>query len=118
MKILTLFPPNYAAINRTFRCRGKRVIFCYGDTIYNPSRVVVGPELIAHERVHSGQQNGKPSEWWQRYIDDPAFRLSQEIPAHAAEYRVSGRLEDVARRLCSPLYGNLISFERACEVIR
>jgi hypothetical protein len=36
VKVLHLFPPNYAAINRAFKVRGKPIIFCYGSTIYNP----------------------------------------------------------------------------------
>jgi len=117
MKILTTFPPNYREISTAFGVRGRGVIFCYGDTIYNPMRVEVGPELIAHESVHSGRQNGSPEVWWRRYIADPQFRLDEEIPAHRAEYLVSGRLEDIARRLASPLYGSLISIERAIKVL-
>lgn len=47
MKVVKAFPPNYQAINDAFSVRGKSVIFCYGDRIYNPSGVAVGPDLIA-----------------------------------------------------------------------
>lgn len=113
MKILTMFPPNYWQINAAFNVRGRPVIFCYGDTIYNPKRIKVGPDLIAHESVHSVQQDRDPAAWWQRYIDDPRFRLHEEIAAHRAEYRVSGERHEIARRLSSGLYGNLISFDQA-----
>jgi hypothetical protein len=120
MMVLHLFPPNYAAINRAFKVRGKPVIFCYGDTIYNPGRIKVPPRLHAHEEVHSRHQAmfGDPEVWWQRYIADPEFRLFEEIPAHRAEYRVAPELlEEIATRLCSPLYGSLVDFEKARALV-
>lgn len=117
MKVLTLFPPNYREVNAAFNIRGKGVIFAWGDTIYNPSRVKIPPELIAHETVHGLRQNGDPAGWWKRYIADPAFRLDEEIPAHQAEYRVSGKLDAIAARLSGPLYGNLISLDKALSLI-
>jgi hypothetical protein len=49
-KIQHLFPPNYAAINRAFKMRGKPAIFCYGDTIYNPGRIKVPKQLYDRPR--------------------------------------------------------------------
>ena len=66
MKTLFLFPPNYRAINKAFSVRGKPVIFCYGDTIYNPTRITVTPSLVAHEGVHSRQQGEDPRGWFAR----------------------------------------------------
>jgi hypothetical protein len=117
MKVLNLFPPNWREINAAFKVRGKGVIFCYGGAIYNPQRVPIGPELIAHERVHSARQGSSPDDWWRRYIADLEFRLSEEIPAHRAELAVSGDLDRIARRLAGPLYGSLVSVERARELI-
>lgn len=117
MKVLTLFPPNYAEINRAFKIRGKHVIFAYGDIIYNPSRIVIPPELLAHEAVHGARQNGNPAAWWDRYITDSHFRLEEEIPAHQAEYQVSRQLKAIAERLSGPLYGNLISFDKAVSML-
>jgi len=112
-----MFPPNYKAVNAAFNVRGRQVIFCYGDVIYNPSRVKIGDELIAHEKVHSGRQNGDPVKWWERYIGEPQFRLDEEIPAHRAELAISGDLQGVAHKLSSPLYGSLISFDRAAQIL-
>jgi hypothetical protein len=125
VKVLHTFPPNYAAINKAFKVRGKRIWFCYRDTIYNPSRTPVPPEIMVHEQVHSGQQGNDPAGWWQRYIDDPAYRLAMEIPAHWAECRhlvdhgmpAERVISWVARRLASPLYGGLITFEDACRAL-
>lgn len=127
MKQLYLFPPNYRTLVRAFPIRGKPMFFCYGNVIYNPTRRPIPPEIIAHERVHSMQQAmdsaGGPARWWERYIEDKAFRLDQELPAHRAEFEHLGFVEDgrardkalraIAERLASPLYGNLISLDDA-----
>jgi hypothetical protein len=121
-KVLTLFPPNYRAINEKFNVRGKPILFAFGDLIYNPGRIKVPPQLIAHEQVHSARQGGNPFEWWARYIDDPQFRLAEEIPAHAAEYRHllargQDRIVHIAGRLSSPLYGGLVDLQEAKRLI-
>ena len=126
MKVVTLFPPNYRRINDAFNVRGKPVLFAYGDTIYNPSRMKIPPQLLVHEAVHGRQQESMGTEkWWDSYIRDPGFRLVQEIEAHRAEYRdVCERgqrsyeaLEAIATRLASPLYGGLISIYDARATI-
>jgi len=134
MKIINSVPPNFQAINDRFQVRGKPVIFCYGEVIYNPMRVNVGPDLVAHERVHSIRQlafAGGVTAWWDRYIADGRFRLEEEIPAHRAEYQFWAQHKDadkpvkgfrsardyhlvqIARRLAGPLYGSVISLGNA-----
>lgn len=138
MRIVTAVPPNFKAINDRFNVRGKPVIFCYGDAIFNPMRVAVGPDLVAHERVHSMRQLAHPggvSYWWDRYIADNRFRLEEEIPAHRAEYQYWAQRADadrpvkgfrsarefhelqIAQRLSGPLYGGLISLSQAKALI-
>lgn len=123
MRILHTLPPNFAAINRAFNVRGKSVIFCYGSTIHNPSRIDVTPELIAHEMVHSEYQGNDPKGWWESYIAEPKFRLAQEIVAHCAEFcafRDRGRadmLDKISERLASPMYGSLIDLAEARRII-
>lgn len=120
MKVIQAFPPNFAAINAAFNVRGKRVLFAYGDRIYNPARFQVPPHLIVHEGVHGRRQGDDPDGWWRRYIAERAFRLAEEIPAHAAEYRSIGTpeaLDRVAKRLSSPLYGSLISYDYAVTAV-
>lgn len=124
-RILYLFPPNYQAINDAFNIRGKRVIFAYGDAIYNPSRMEVPPALVEHEKVHLRRQAGNPKEWWDRYIADSAFRLAEEIPAYRVEFLETCRnLDDeralvaVASKLSSRLYGSMVDFETAKRLIR
>jgi hypothetical protein len=74
--------------------------------------------LINHEMVHSGQQahyEGGPDAWWERYLTDAPFRLSQEIEAYHIQYVTYGKqnrdrnaqakyLYQLASHLSSPMY--------------
>lgn len=135
MRVINAVPPLFDEIAAAFpRARNPGVIFCWGDKIYAPRQVgAIGPELIAHEAVHCERQGADIAGWWRRYIVDPQFRLEEEIPAHAAEFKaicaaqrgkwVSERnmrrtyAAHVARKLAAPLYGNLISVSAAKELI-
>lgn len=111
---------------------GRGIIFSWGaDRIYNPDGVVVGPDLLAHEAVHGERQGTNPAsirQWWVRYLDDPQFRLQEELPAHVCEYqwwlqngtRPERRraLKEIAYRLSSPLYGRLIGKSMARDLLR
>ena len=128
MKVVNDFPPNIELIAQVFRLSG-REIFAYGDTIYNPSGGNVSRSLLAHEMVHSVQQGTDPDAWWDRYLVDPPWRFQQELEAHRAEYRhvvESGAysrnqrraiLKQIAKRLASPLYGRLASYEKCRHLI-
>lgn len=129
MRVLYERPPFYEQLHEKFGVKGTGAIFTFGNVIYAPGGGKITRELFAHEEIHCEQQglswDGIES-WWHRYMDDPAFRLSQEIPAHRAEYlayvkrHASGRerfLIHVAGRLCGPLYGNLLSLDKAIEEI-
>lgn len=74
MKVIVGFPPLYREINETFNVRGKPVIFTFSQTIFNPSRIKVTPELIAHETIHSLRQGDDPENWWAEYLVNTAFR--------------------------------------------
>lgn len=129
MNIVIGRPPNHDRIAAAFPlARFPGAIFCYGGTIYNPGGGPVTPPLLAHERVHSYRQGGDPESWWDRYLADPAFRLAEELPAHQAEWlhfcrEGHGRgerrryLAQLAERLSSPLYGSLITKDRARSLI-
>ena len=124
------FPPNFQAILKVFPEANKHgVLFCYGDQIYNPSRIDIPQYLVVHENVHRLQQGDRPGLWWEKYLVNPEFRLAQEIPAHQAEYEAYGweypnrtlrrmHLKEEAKRLSGPLYGNMISFEKAKAIIK
>jgi len=131
MRIVYERPPLFSLIDAAFGIAGKPVVFAFGDAIYNPERIEITPELHAHEAVHGERQAAGPETWWRSYIADARFRLFEELPAHFAEYHAwcanhpelgrTGRrlaLAHIARRLSSPLYGGLVSYEVARKLIK
>lgn len=141
MKIIKAYPPNFSEIAKVFPVKGKQgILYAWGDRIYNPSGIAIPSYLVAHEEVHGKRQlevpfswsnlvdkDAKVNAWWQAYIDHPEFRLQEEIPAHRAEFRayrdartsgVPNYLAMMASRLSGPLYGYLIGFDHALEIIR
>lgn len=133
MKIVIGYPPNIETIERTFPdIRNMPVVFCYGDTIYNPRESVAVPvHLQKHEEVHSWQQEeheGGIDGWWNDYLRDPLFRIEQEIPAYARQvayiHQQSGgrkteqALQMYSRALSGPIYGNAISYFSAKQRIK
>lgn len=125
-------PPLYDEIVAVFsRAAGPGVIFCWGNTMHVPRPVLaaVPPELVAHEQVHALRQGHDPEAWWRRYLVDEAFRLNEEFPAHAAEFRALCTMHRhkwndaramrrvfgarIAAKLASPLYGDMISIADA-----
>jgi hypothetical protein len=144
MRIVQAYPPNIDEIDAAFQVRGKPILFAFGEIIYNPMGVAIAPELLAHEAVHGRRQLGSAEPgtargddairvWWHRYINEPAFRLEEEIFAHIAEFAELCRLHGkrwvsqrnmrrtyaahVARRLAAPLYGKLISVAQAKDIL-
>lgn len=119
----------YKEINKAFNVRGRPVIFCWGGTIFNPAGIKITPELLVHETIHSCRQGSDPTSWWEDYIRSPDFRLTEEIPAHKAEFAdVCTRLSEdssaratalhrIAARLCSPLYGSMVDYNEAKHLI-
>lgn len=104
------------------------VIITWGDTAY--CKTELNASLVEHERVHTEQQSRNKLIglwWWVRYIYSPAFRLSQEIPAHIAEYRTAIRgvssqrrayfLDFISERLSGPLYGNVMTRDAAKRLL-
>ena len=129
MKIVNDFPPNYDDICKVFpSVKGKKIAFCWDDTIFLPYTFSLAPEIIKHEEVHSRQQLGDPQSWWNAYLSDPEFRLGQELAAHRIQYKEFCRvftdrnkrhryLFMIARFLASPTYGNIIKHKDAMEAI-
>lgn len=133
MSIILSRPPNFAAIVAVFPDAEKAgIIFSYGRDIYNPSNAHISNALLAHEEVHGRRQTDsrpKIHAWWDRYLIDAEFRLSEELPAHQAEFRAAcAQISDrnlrgmmcvnIAKRLSSPLYGSMITFTQAMKAIR
>lgn len=131
MKISTEFPPNYQAIVAVFGdvVEKEKACFAYGDTIYNPFKIEITPDLEAHEKVHCSQQGDDVEGWWYKYLIDPAFRISQEIEAFGYQFAYFSMMtqnsklkewvkEQFASKLASPLYGDAISYGEAESKIR
>jgi hypothetical protein len=121
-------PPLFDEIAAAFDLAGQKPIFAWGSVIYNPHAITIPACLFVHEGVHGERQGSDVEGWWRRYIAEPPFRLDEEIPAHQAEYRAfcDGRdrnarrigLHHIAKRLASPLYGRMVSYDRARQIIK
>lgn len=132
-------PPLWDIIDKTFHVAGKPILFAWGDRIFNPEGVPVPKELHAHEEIHGERQLAFAGcgpltaedclvNWWRAYIESPAFRLAEEIPAHRAEYLSfckrhadrnlrSRALSSIAMKLAAPLYGSLVTVREARDLI-
>ena len=128
MKIVNELPPNIKEIIKVFDLKEFNPIFTYGDTIYNPAKLPITKDLIVHEEHHEKQQQKMGAEnWWELYLKDKVFRLSQEIEAYRIQYEYvaehSNRkerkhlLQQMAKNLSSRLYGGLISKREALAII-
>lgn len=130
MKVRVEHPPMFDAINAEFRVVGKPILFAWGDTLYNPAGIVISQPLLEHEAFHGWRQLDMGVEnWWEMYLVNPAFRLEEEILAHAVEYRSvlaakgnnrkarRGALIQIAKKLSAPLYGRLITEKAARRVL-
>lgn len=121
-------PPNIDRIREVFPLTGTE-IFAWGSIIYNPSGSYIPPWLEAHEAVHCKQQGNDIEGWWDRYLIDAEWRLSQEMEAHQAEYKEFCRLNKdrnlrtryltaLASRLSSKMYGGIITQQEALNGIK
>jgi len=136
LKIVHALPPNFDAVVTAFPLvRDRAVFFTFGGTIYNPAGVPIPDAIMLHEAVHMDRQGDRVEAWWRRYLEDPEFRLAEEVPAHRAELDWWARQPginqpvrgfrslfeyhkfEVARRLSSPLYGRLISLSKAKRLL-
>ena len=130
MKIAHELPPIYDSIIEAGMRPTAMAVYTYGDTIYNPSGRDIPPDVVHHEEVHEKQQEatGK-DEWWGRYLEDPYFRISQEVEAYGAQYKFLCKthkdrnqrnriLIHFARVLSSPTYGETIGTQAAMEMIK
>ncbi len=129
MEVVMDFPPIYDEIISVFPKAGCSVIFAWGNKIYNPDRVSIPSQLIAHEAVHGRRQGSDIYGWWRRYLDEKEFRLAEEILAHIVEMeylmgpnpnRQTRRqiLRSTSKRLANPLYRYGISREQARVLLK
>lgn len=123
-------PPVWDAVCAMIGSQPIHAIFAWGDRIYNPAGQDLPQFLIAHEMHHMTQQAlvGGPEAWWDRYLNDPYFRIQQETEAYAVQYlamcaMTSDRnrrfkfLTMVGESLSGPLYGSMITKAKARSMI-
>ena len=102
MKIINgAYPPNK---NKIFKYLSpeEKIVYTFGDKIFNPHGLELDPGVQRREQKHFDQQmrygNNKfwqnfltPTmrieKWWERYLQDYAFRLAMDLPACQAQYR-------------------------------
>lgn len=124
-------PAIYPRLKEKFGVKFKDIVIAYGDTIYcidgNLPR-----HTIEHELVHLKQQAQIGVEkWWDKYINDNEFRLSQEIEAYKTQARYlrshpfsmsldhyNQWIYKLASDLSGPMYGNIISFNDALTLCK
>jgi hypothetical protein len=126
MKIVMNYPPNIDQIRKNFRIP-HNAVFTFGDTIYSPHRAGLDEHLQIHEGTHTTQQGDDPAGWWDKYLKDPQFRLDQELQAYINQFESFKKKNNsqkslefassIAGDLASPMYGGIISFEKAFKLI-
>jgi hypothetical protein len=128
VEVIKDWPPNISQIIRKFPLDGYNPVFTYGDKLYNPGGDPISQDLMIHEQTHEQQQATYGVEqWWAMYLENPAFRLTQETEAYRNQYQFlktvfnrKGRmaaLNKLADNLSSPLYGSIIKKFEAKELI-
>lgn len=132
MEVCFGLPPMYRELLRTFPdIEGRRMLFTFGNTIFNPTEVVIPPQLYAHEAVHAKRQGANIDEyfaWWKEYMRDAKFRFDEELPAHVAEYHAyckrhgdrnarAKALNEIVLRLAGPVYGCMVTQREAYRAI-
>ena len=128
MKIIKDYPPNIedirAVLNPPFN-----TVFTYGNNIYNPNiNQELPSDLIAHERVHILQQEGKPAAWWDKYLKDKNFRFAEELMAYKVQWKVIKSkypyeiafhlLHGIVSDLSGEMYGNIVDYTLARDMIK
>lgn len=132
------FPPNFAEIVPVLGDSSERAVYAYDHVIYAPSVTDEDVEagfaerlvefgIIAHELTHFRQHDahdGGCDGWWQQYLEDPQFRLEQEVEAMRVQLAA---IEDRPRRrevkrflilsLRSPIYGRPVTKDEARRLL-
>jgi hypothetical protein len=106
----------------------KRTIVAFADKIY--SRSPITPDLWEHEKMHCQQQGGRvitAIPWVIMYLFSKKFRFRMELEAYRVQYEFCRRkyglvkrlslLSRMAKDLSGPLYGELVDYHMAKELI-
>lgn len=125
-KIELKYPPNYSEIKDSLNPPTSS-IYAYDNVIYNPSERQIYEDEEIHEQVHFNQQGKQPRVWWNKYLRDKDFRLSQELEAYSLQYQflkkvtlarhLKEALQEMAHALAND-YGLDIDYGRAEKLIK
>src|SRR3990167_5474813 len=105
------------------------VVYTVGNKLFNPSGARITDDILAHEETHEFQQGDNPDVWWDRYLIDQEFRVSQEAEAYGAQYAFICRqvrdrekrhkvLVELAYALSGDIYGRAIKHMEAYALIK
>lgn len=106
------------------------LIITYFPLIHCKFKLNEYPEKIMHEAVHIRQQEKMtPQTWWTLFLQDPSFRLEQEVEAYRAEAAFIKKVvkdrnaqavfyNEIAKNLSGPIYGNMVNFSEALKLIK
>lgn len=88
MRIVKDYPPNYNEIQSALN-PDNTMIFCFGDTVYNPTGKEIPEDILFHESIHVRQQSqfAYPELWWNKYLHSKSFRISQEVEAYYEQWQ-------------------------------
>lgn len=125
-------PPNYEKIVNVFPfvSTNKNIVFTYGETLYiqENREEDISDHLLEHENTHTKQQGDYIEDWWERYLSDDSFRMSQEVEAYHNQYmyvknkygtnNAKRLLFFLARDLSSEIYRLNITFNKAEILIK
>lgn len=129
MKIVDDFPPNIDEITKVFKFE-RGTVYAYGDTIFAPGigKGVIPDHLMVHEETHQKQQGDNPDTWWEKYLSDAKFRLTEEVEAYRNQYQFAqshyersywrGLVRKMSKDLSSKMYGNIVDRATAEALIR
>lgn len=131
IEIVHGLPPIWAKAHKAFEIDDRSTVYAYGRKIFNPSGIHIPEHVIEHEVTHMRQQEamGGPEKWWDMYLQDPSFRVNQEIEAYRAQYlfyctfnrdrNAQARfLNQLAGYMASNMYGAPMSKMEAMKAIR
>lgn len=132
MEIVNTLPPIWEEAHKHFEINDDETFYTYGNKLYNPARLNVPPEILAHEETHMRQQQkteGGPAGWWAQYFENKAFRADQEAEAYANQYEEYCKnhkdrnqrakyIYELASHLSSPLYKLGITHQDATIMIK
>lgn len=108
----------------------KGTVFTVGETIH--TKQPIPKDLMVHELTHVRQQRdfeGGYEEWWNRYLEDPKFRYTQELEAYRAQYGwIKHNVKDrnqahklfmlIAQQLSGEMYGKVVTLQEAMKAIK